>query len=359
MKIALELAAKGCGNVCPNPMVGAVIVKNDKIIGQGYHKKCGDFHAEVNAFNNATEDVRGATMYVTLEPCSHQGKTPPCADKIIEKGISKVVIGSLDPNPLVSGKGVKKLLDAGIEVEVGVLKNECLKLNEVFMKYIVSKEPFVVLKAAMSLDGKIATSSGESKWITGEEARKNVHRLRSNLSAIMVGVNTVIKDDPELTSRIENGINPVRIIVDSNLRTPSDSKIIKTADKVKTIIATVSDDSKKAEVYTKAGVNIIKVKKKNKRVDLKELMIKLGQQNIDSILLEGGSELNFSALEQGIVDKVQFYIAPKIIGGINAKGPVGGIGIAKLSEAYKIENIVAQKIGDDILIEGYIAREKG
>ena len=356
MELALTLALKGKGTVSPNPIVGAVIVKDGRIIGEGYHQKYGEGHAEVNAFKNASEDVKGATMYVTLEPCSHYGKTPPCAEKIVEKKIKKVVIGTLDPNPLVSGRGVKILQDAGIEVESGILNDKCIKINEIFMKYIVKKEPFVVMKSAMSLDGKIATAAGESKWITGEESRRNVHVLRKELSAIMVGVETVIKDDPELTCRIENGINPIRIVVDSTLRIPIDSKIIKTADKVKTIIATTKKAEKNTiEILEDYGVQII-IADTNKegRVDLKDLMKKLGEAKIDSILLEGGAKLNFSALEEGIVDKVQIYIAPKIIGGENAKGPVGGLGIDKLEQAFKLKEITYKTVGEDILIEGYI-----
>ena len=356
MELALTLALKGKGTVSPNPMVGAVIVKDGRIIGEGYHQRYGEGHAEVNAFKNASEDVKGATMYVTLEPCSHYGKTPPCAEKIVEKKIKKVVIGILDPNPLVSGRGVKILQDAGIEVESGILNDKCIKINEIFMKYIVKKEPFVVMKSAMSLDGKIATAAGESKWITGEKSRRNVHVLRKELSAIMVGVETVIKDNPELTCRIENGINPIRIVVDSTLRIPIDSKIIKTADKVKTIIATTKKAEKNTiEILEDYGVQII-IADTNKegRVDLKDLMKKLGEAKIDSILLEGGAKLNFSALEEGIVDKVQIYIAPKIIGGENAKGPVGGLGIDKLEQAFKLKEITYKTVGEDILIEGYI-----
>lgn len=357
MALALELAAKGRGSVSPNPMVGAVIVKDGKIIGTGYHEKCGEGHAEVNAFKNATEEVQGATIYVTLEPCSHYGKTPPCADKIIEKGIAKVVIGTLDPNPLVAGRGVQKLLDVGIEVKSGILEDECKKINEVFMKYIVKKEPFVIMKAAMSLDGKIATKTGESKWITGETARKNVHELRSEVSGIMVGVNTVLKDDPELTSRIENGKNPIRIIVDSKLRTPISSKILESANQVKTIIATtISEDNEKVATFKEKGVHIIKTKTKDNRVDLNDLMKKLAIEKIDSVLLEGGSELNFSALNEGIVDKVQFYIAPKIIGGNGSKSPVGGNGIELLKDAFMLKDLTYKNAGDDLLIEGYIIK---
>lgn len=361
MKLALELAKKGIGRVHPNPMVGAVIVKDGKILGQGYHKKCGEGHAEVNAFKDAeekNENVEGAEMYVTLEPCSHFGKTPPCADKIIEKKISKVFIGTLDPNPLVAGRGVKKLKDAGIYVEYGILESECYKLNEVFMKYIVKKEPFVVMKTGMSLDGKIATYSGESKWITEEKSRENVHNLRNELTGIMVGINTVLKDNPQLTCRVNGGRNPIRIIVDSTLKIPIDCKIVNTAKEVETIIATTDKANlDKINSLEDKGVKIIVVPSKNGKVNLKELMTILGKLKIDSILLEGGGTLNFSALEEGIVDKVKIYIAPKIIGGKDSKTPIEGKGIDNLKDAFKITNLSVSTIGEDILVEGYV--EKG
>ena len=361
MKLALELAKKGIGRVHPNPMVGAVIVKDGKILGQGYHKKCGEGHAEVNAFKDAeekNENVEGAEMYVTLEPCSHFGKTPPCADKIIEKKISKVFIGTLDPNPLVAGRGIKKLKDAGIYVEYGILESECYKLNEVFMKYIVKKEPFVVMKTGMSLDGKIATYSGESKWITEERSREDVHNLRNELTGIMVGINTVLKDNPQLTCRVNGGRNPIRIIVDSNLKIPMDCKIVNTAKEVETIIATTDKANlDKINSLEDKGVKIIVVPSKNGKVNLKELMTILGKLKIDSILLEGGGTLNFSALEEGIVDKVKIYIAPKIIGGKDSKTPIEGKGIDNLKDAFKITNLSVSTIGEDILVEGYV--EKG
>ena len=361
MKLALELAKKGIGRVHPNPMVGAVIVKDGKIQGQGYHKKCGEGHAEVNAFKDAeekNENVEGAEMYVTLEPCSHFGKTPPCADKIIEKKISKVFIGTLDPNPLVAGRGVKKLKDAGIYVEYGILESECYKLNEVFMKYIVKKEPFVVMKTGMSLDGKIATYSGESKWITEEKSREDVHNLRNELTGIMVGINTVLKDNPQLTCRVNGGRNPIRIIVDSTLKIPIDCKIVNTAKEVETIIATTDKANlDKINSLEDKGVKIIVVPSKNGKVNLKELMTILGKLKIDSILLEGGGTLNFSALEEGIVDKVKIYIAPKIIGGKDSKTPIEGKGIDNLKDAFKITNLSVSTIKEDILVEGYV--EKG
>jgi len=359
MQVALELAEKGRGSVAPNPMVGAVIVKDGRIIGSGYHEKFGEGHAEVNAFRSATEDVTGATIYVTLEPCSHYGKTPPCTDKIIEKKIARVVLAALDPNPLVSGRGVKKIRDSGIEVVTGVLADESIQLNEVFMKYIVKKEPFVVLKVAMSLDGKIATRTGESQWITGESARRQVHELRSALTGIMVGVQTVIMDDPQLTARIPDGKNPVRIVVDSTLRLPLDATILKDQDKAKTIIGTTTKaDKKKAEQLKKEGIELITVPEKDGQADLNALMKRLGERGIDSILLEGGATLNYAALEAGIIDKVQIYIAPKLIGGETAKTPVGGKGIDKLSEAFKVINLTTNLVGEDILLEGYIEKNK-
>ncbi|HSQ88136.1 bifunctional diaminohydroxyphosphoribosylaminopyrimidine deaminase/5-amino-6-(5-phosphoribosylamino)uracil reductase RibD [Romboutsia sp.] len=355
MKLALELAKIGNGKVNPNPMVGAVIVKDNKVIGKGYHQEYGQNHAEVNAINSATEDISGSTMYVTLEPCSHYGKTPPCVEKIIESNVSKVVIASLDPNPLVSGNGVKKLIDAGIEVVTGVLDDENKKLNEVFMKYIVDKKPFVIMKVAMSLDGKIATSSGESKWISCEESRKEVHKLRNIVMGILVGVDTVIKDNPKLTARLENGKNPIRIIVDSNLRIPIDSNVIQNIKEARSIVVTTNKAIKdKVKTLENKGVEVLIVNEKEGRVDLKDMIDKLGKLNIDSILLEGGSTLNFSALNEKIVDKIQVYIAPKIIGGTDSKTPVGGEGIRHLKDAFKLKDITSKTIGEDILIEGYI-----
>jgi diaminohydroxyphosphoribosylaminopyrimidine deaminase/5-amino-6-(5-phosphoribosylamino)uracil reductase len=359
MQMALELAEKGRGAVAPNPMVGAIIVKDGRIIGAGYHEKFGEGHAEVNAIRSATEDVAGATIYVTLEPCSHYGKTPPCSDKIIEKKIGRVVIAALDPNPLVSGRGVKKLQAAGIEVVTGILAEESSRLNEIFMKYIVAKEPFVVMKAAMSLDGKIATRTGESQWITGPAARERVHQLRSALSGIMVGVQTVITDDPQLTSRIPGGKNPLRIIVDSTLLIPLEAKVLQNQELAKTIIATTERaDRNKAALLEAAGIELLTVPAKDGRTDLKALMRALGERGIDSILLEGGATLNFSALQAGIVDKVQIYIAPKLIGGETAKTPVGGEGIEKLSQAFGVLDLKASSVGEDILLEGYLAKNE-
>lgn len=355
MKRALELAVKGIGMVNPNPMVGAVIVKDNKVIGAGFHEKYGHAHAERNAVKNAVEDIEGATVYVTLEPCAHYGKTPPCVDLLIEKKVRKVVIGMLDPNPLVAGKSIKKLKENNIEVKVGVKEKECRKLNEVFIKYITTKKPFVIMKAGISIDGKIATSSGESKWITSERSRLHSHELRNRMSGIMVGINTVLSDDPSLTYRGEHkGKDPLRIIIDSTLKVPFESKVIKYNNN-NTIVACVENtDLIKKEKLEKMGVKIIETKSKKGKVDLQEVVEKLGKEKIDSILLEGGGTLNFSALKEGIVDKVRFYIAPKIIGGQNSKNSVSGQGFYNLDDCVNLKDMSYEQMGNEIVVEGYI-----
>lgn len=357
MQLALNLAEKGCGYVNPNPMVGAVIVKENNIIGQGYHEKYGEAHAERNALANCIVSPKGASMYVTLEPCCHYGKTPPCTEAIIQSGISKIVIGSTDPNPLVAGKGIQILRENGIEVIENVLKGACDKLNEVFFHYIQTKTPYVVMKYAMTMDGKIATHTGKSKWITGEEARYRVQTDRHKYSAIMVGIRTVLADNPMLNCRIEQGKNPVRIICDTHLRTPLSSQIIKTAHKIDTIIATACTDTAKQKLYIEKGCTVITVYKQNEHLNLSELMKLLGERKIDSILLEGGGALNWSALQNGIVDKVQTYIAPKLFGGELAKSPVGGIGIENPHNAFILKNRKITQIGEDILIESEVVKK--
>ena len=354
MRIALKLAKKGCGTVSPNPMVGAVIVKNGKIIGEGWHKKCGEPHAERNALSDCSGPADKATMYVTLEPCCHHGRQPPCTEAIIAAGISRVVIGSADPNPQVSGKGISILREHKIEVTKNVLQKECDELNEVFFHYIKTKRPFVVMKYAMTLDGKIACHTGDSKWITGEKAREHVHSLRNRYSAIMVGVNTVISDDPMLNCRINGGKDPVRVICDTNLRTPLTSKVVLTADKIPTVIATCCNQSERWTEYEKHGCKLILTPLKNGHVDLNCLMEKLGQQEIDSVLIEGGSEVHWSALKSGIVNKAAVYISPKLFGGKDAKSPIGGEGVFIPDEAFRLKNRKITVLGDDFLIEGEV-----
>lgn len=349
---AIQLAKQGEGWTNPNPMVGAVIVKNGRIIGKGYHKKCGELHAERNAIASLTESAEGATIYVTLEPCCHYGKTPPCTEAIIEQKIKRVVIGSRDPNPKVSGKGIKMLQEAGIEVIEDFMREECDRLNPVFFHYITTKTPYVVMKYAMTLDGKIATKTGASKWITGEAARAEVQHMRHRYMGIMAGIGTVLADDPMLNVRVEGWKSPIRILCDSGLRIPLDGQIVKSAGKYRTIVAYA--DSENTEAKRKRlhemGVETICCPDENNQVDLKKLMKYLGEEGIDSILLEGGGTLNDSALRAGIVQEVQAFIAPKLFGGMNSKTPVEGIGVRFPSEAVKLKCTDICQSGEDIRI---------
>lgn len=357
MKKAVELAKKGWGKTRPNPLVGAVIVKDGKILAEGFHTAYGGDHAEVDALKKIEFQGEGATLYVNLEPCSHYGKTPPCTEAIIRSGIKKVVMAMKDPNPLVAGRGMNLLKEHGIEVISGVLEKEARQLNEIFIKYITTQKPFCIMKMAMTLDGKIATVNGDSKWITAEDSREYVHQIRNRVSAIMVGVSTVVKDNPRLNTRIK-GIEanqPVRVIVDSRLRIPLDSIVVETAWKQPTIVATTEMAPEKNIRQLEAKkVEVLILPDKNGRVDLQQLMIRLGKKQIDSVLLEGGGTLNYSALESGIVDKVIAFIAPKILGGSNAITPVEGKGKSFVKEAFGIQNLTLRSFQKDILIEGYI-----
>ena len=358
MKKALMLALNGEGSVAPNPMVGAIIVKNEKIIGEGWHKRFGGLHAEREALLSCSEDPAGGIMYVTLEPCCHYGKTPPCTEAIIENKIKKVVVGVIDPNPKVAGSGVELLRKAGIIVETGVLEKEVTEINKFFFHYIKDKLPYVTIKYAMTLDGKIATRTNASKWITGEEARNHVHKTRNKYAGIMVGVDTVISDDPKLTCRIDGGRNPIRIICDTNLRIPIGSYIVKSAMEVKTYIGTASDDDEKIKVLEEKGCKILKISKdKENHINLKELMMILGREGIVSILLEGGSSLNYSAIDAGIVNSFHTYIAPKIFGGKTAKTPVGGLGVIYPEEAIKLKDQKIFVLGKDILLEYEVEKD--
>ena len=352
MRRAIELAKKGGGFVHPNPLVGCVVVKDGQVIAEGYHEKYGGFHAERNALTYCKTETKDASLYVTLEPCCHYGKTPPCTEIIIEKGIKKVFVGILDPNPLVAGKGVKILQDAGIEVEVGICADEIRKLNKVFLKYITTKRPYVIMKTAMTLDGKIAAHTGDSKWVTNEESRKMVHQLRSEMAGVVVGINTVLADDPMLTCRLEgNHHQPARIVVDSNLRIPIDCQLVTSSDLYRTLVAAVVIPS---EARNLNQVELIHCKNNYGHVDIPDLMTKLGSQGIDSLLLEGGGTLNAAFLEAGCVDEVWAFIAPKIIGGIDAKTPVAGKGIDRMCDAINLQDIDIQNINGDILIKGKI-----
>ncbi len=357
MEMAFALAKKGVGRVNPNPMVGAVIVKNGKIIGQGFHENHGGPHAERNALKSCKENTEGAALYVNLEPCCHYGKTPPCTEAIIKSGIKKVVIACMDPNPKVAGKGIKALQAAGIEVVTDIREEEGKRLNEVFFHCIQTNTPFVVMKYAMTMDGKIASACGDSKWITGEAARENVHQDRGHYSSIMVGVKTVIKDNPLLTCRMEGGRNPVRIVCDTNLYTPLEAAVVKLAGKTgqgETIIATSCQDKEKQEKFKQCGCEIIALPKEKRHIDLKLLMKELWVRGIDSVFLEGGGALNFSALQSCIVNKIQVYIAPKILGGEKAKTPVEGMGIERMADCIRLKNQRITKIGEDFLIESEV-----
>lgn len=397
MRAAIELAKKGEGWTNPNPLVGAVIVKENQIIGQGYHHKYGDLHAERDALRDCRErgnDPSGAQIFVTLEPCCHTGKQPPCVEAIVQAGIKKVVVGSRDPNPLVSGKGAAFLRERGVEVEEDFLRSECDALNFIFFHYITSKTPYVALKYAMTADGKIATAAGKSKWISCQESRDFVHQLRNKYSCIMAGIGTVLADDPLLTCRIPGGRNPTRIICDSSLRLPLDSQLVQSASDVPTIVACAApsgertqdlnagangeasqdqngaasenrsqdqnaaalpdrDFLEKEKALAKKGVQVIRCGSPScgNHVDLCLLMKKLGELGLDSVLVEGGGALNFSLLKAGLVQRVYSFVAPKIFGGAAAPSPVAGSGVLEVADAFSLEQTNARKIGSDVLIE--------
>jgi diaminohydroxyphosphoribosylaminopyrimidine deaminase/5-amino-6-(5-phosphoribosylamino)uracil reductase len=360
MQKALELAARARGKTSPNPMVGAVIVKDGKVVAADYHRKAGTHHAEVLALKKAGNGARNATLYVNLEPCCHTEKrTPPCTRAIISSGIKNVVVAMTDPNPLVSGQGMKELRRAGVQTKLGVLREEAGRLNEIFTKFITKKEPFVMLKMAQSLDGKIATSKGDSKWITGPEARGEVHRLRNEIDALLVGIGTVNKDNPSLDCRIKGGRNPYRVIVDSSLRISLNAKVLKHADGKTIIATTMNAPQQKVSRLRSRGITVLPLKghagsTNRSRVNLKKLMKELGKRELTSVMIEGGSSIAASALASGIVDKVLFFIAPTIIGGIDSIPSIGGGSPATLRKAMKLRNIETRIFGRDILVEGYV-----
>ena len=357
MQQALQIAAYAAGRTSPNPLVGAVIVKDGRVVGQGWHRKAGTEHAEIHALRQAGELAAGATIYVTLEPCSHYGRTGPCSKALIDAGIQRVVIAMLDPNPLVAGKGVAMLKAAGIEVETGLLQAQAERLNEVFLKWIMTKMPFVVMKTAMTLDGKIATAAGNSKWISNEVSRRRVHELRDVYDGILVGIGTVLADDPALTTRLDSpsGKNPLRIVVDSRARTPLTAKVV-TDGQAETLIAvTAAAEAAKVEALRQAGVEVLVVND-GQQVDLKQLFCLLGERGVCSIFVEGGARINYSLLKAGLVDKVYTFIAPKMVGGSSAPGPVGGDGVETLDQAFLLEDVETELLAGDILVSGYINR---
>lgn len=357
MKRAIELAKQGAGWTAPNPLVGAVVVKNGRVIGEGYHRKYGELHAERNALAACIEDPAGATLYVTLEPCCHYGKTPPCTEIIIEKKIAKVVIGSRDPNPKVAGKGARILWEHGIEVVEDYMREACDALNPVFFHYITTKTPYVVLKFAMTLDGKIATRTGASKWITGEAARNHVHQLRSRYAGILAGIGTVLADDPMLNCRIDGAHQPLRIILDSHLRIPMGSRLVRSAKEYPLLIVCNEstrdreEGTNRIQKLEEAGAKVWTLPEKNGHPDLNVLMQRLGEEKIDSVLIEGGGTVNEAALKAHIVHHVYAYIAPKIFGGEDAKTPVEGSGIRLPQECANLRLAKITVLLNDMLLE--------
>ncbi|MBW1840019.1 MAG: bifunctional diaminohydroxyphosphoribosylaminopyrimidine deaminase/5-amino-6-(5-phosphoribosylamino)uracil reductase RibD [Deltaproteobacteria bacterium] len=359
MKMAIAQAKKAIGRVSPNPMVGAVIVKKGEIVGLGYHHRAGSPHAEINALRKAGKKAKNAELYVNLEPCCHYGRTPPCVDAIIESGIKQVIIGMKDPNPLVCGKGAAQLRAVGIATHTGFLEEECGKLNEIYIKYITRKVPFVILKVASSLDGKIATKSGDSRGISNNESLHCVHRLRDQCDAIMVGIGTIQADDPLLTTRLKGkaGKDPIRVIVDSSLKISSGARVFNVRSNAGVIFATTRRAARrKKERLEELGVRVVTVGSAGGKVDLKRLMIALGKFEITSLLIEGGTEITTSALKGGIVDKILFFYAPKILGGRTARGITAGEGVEYVRQALNVHDLKVRKKGEDILIEGYIKR---
>ena len=358
MRRALELAQMAEGDTSPNPMVGAVIVDGGgNIVGEGYHHKAGQPHAEINALAAAGDKAKGATVYVTLEPCSHYGRTGPCCEALIKAGVKRVVSAVTDPNPLVAGRGLNRLREAGIEVTEHVCEDEAKKLNEKFFFWITHKRPFVSLKYAMTLDGRLAAAGGDSKWITGTEARTYAHYLRKTHDAVLVGKNTVLQDDCELTTRMVEGKNPIRIVLDSNAAIPLNAKILNGEAKTIVAVSEAAPQDKLDELQKLTNVEVLKLPQRNGHLDLQALLEKLAAMEITSVLVEGGSEVHGAFIDAGLAEKVYAFIAPKIIGGKNAIGPVGGIGSSDMGKALKLSDVEYQQLGADFLITGRTERD--
>lgn len=360
MRRALHLAEKGRGRTSPNPMVGAIIVSRGGIVGQAYHHRAGEPHAEVLALESAGRRARNATLYVTLEPCCHINKrTPPCVPTLIESGLKRIVVAMPDPNPLVRGRGISRLRKAGVKVAVGCLDDEAEQLNEIYVQWVRTGRPFVIMKAAMTLDGKIATASGQSQWITGEEARRHSHRVRSRVDAVMVGIGTVLHDDPQLTARLPDRIirQPLRVVLDSRLRIPFNAKLLAQGQTHEVLIATTKYASQsRREALQQMGAAVLTLPMEKGRVSLKACLIELAKRNITSVLLEGGSELNAAALQAGMVDRVHFYLAPSLLGGQDAKGVIGGHSPLSISDARRITDLRIKRIGEDLFIDGRLQK---
>jgi len=357
MKMALGLAKRGLGWTSPNPMVGAVVVKGGKVVGKGFHQAAGGAHAEIHALEDAGKEAKGATLYVTLEPCNHTGLTPPCTNGILQSGIKRVVAGMMDPNPRVTGGGLAFLKSQGVEVTVDVLEEECRRLNEIFIKYVTTALPFVALKCAATLDGHIATRTGDSKWITNPRSRQFVHKLRHTVDAVMVGIGTVVKDNPQLTTRLKGrkGLDPLRIILDTHLSIPLDARLLHLSSGSDTLIVTGdAAPTEKREALQSAGARLLAVATHGNHIDLKALVGALGKMKITSLLIEGGSRVNASALRAGIVDKVYMFYGPKIYGGNDGIPIFAGPGVDFIKESITIKNIAVRRFEDDVVITGYL-----
>jgi diaminohydroxyphosphoribosylaminopyrimidine deaminase/5-amino-6-(5-phosphoribosylamino)uracil reductase len=360
MKMALSLAERGRGWTSPNPMVGAVVVKDGKVVGKGFHQAAGAPHAEVYALQEAGDNAKGATLYVTLEPCNHAGRTPPCTHAILKSGIKRLVAGMKDPNPHVTGGGLGFLSGQGLDVAVGVCEEECRRVNEIFIKHAVTTLPFVILKCAATLDGRMATRTGDSKWITNSRSRQFVHELRHAVDAVMVGIGTVIKDDPRLTTRLEarEGSDPMRIVLDTRLSIPRQAKLLHLSSDSDTLIVTnFSATAEKRRLLERANVQVLTMNGHEDQIDLKALVKELGRREITSLLIEGGSRVNGSALRAGIVDKVCMFYAPKICGGDDGVPICAGPGVERMAQSMRLKDISIHRFEDDVMIEGYVNRE--
>jgi diaminohydroxyphosphoribosylaminopyrimidine deaminase / 5-amino-6-(5-phosphoribosylamino)uracil reductase len=357
MKLPLQLAAKGAGWVSPNPMVGAVVVKDGLIVGKGFHRRVGAPHAEVEALRQAGKAAKGADLYVTLEPCNHQGRTPPCTQAILSAGVSRVIIATMDPNPQVAGGGGEYLKSRGVSVETGLLEQEARRLNEAWFHWVATGRPWVIAKAACSLDGKIATAGGESQWLTGEAARAFGHRLRHRVDAILVGLNTALSDDPQLTTRLlrGRGRDPIRVVLDSRLRLPLTAKLLHLDSPAPTWVACTREAPKeKIRAIKDLGAEVLVFPPEAGRVPLKPLLELLGRQQVQSLLVEGGAEVLGGFFDQRLVNQFYFFFAPKILGGRAAPGVLGGEGVARLAEAHQAKAPIISRIGPDLLISGYL-----
>ncbi len=359
MRQVLNLARRGAGHTSPNPLVGAVVVRGEEAVGTGYHQVAGGPHAEVIALDKAGERARGASLYVNLEPCSHQGRTPPCTKLIITSGVGRVVSAMEDPNPKVSGRGFQLLREAGIQVKTGVLEQEARRLNEAYIKHITTGYPLVAVKTALTLDGKIATRTGDSRWITGEKSRRYVHRLRGQFDAVMIGIGTVLADNPLLTTRFGEGRDALRIVVDSKARLPLGAGLINSSPTASAILATTElADPDRCRRLKEQGVNILTLPSREKRVDLRALFEKLGKRGVTSVLVEGGGRLNYSLLEQGLVDKLLLFVAPIIFGGKDAPTAFNGSGIDRIADAWRFEQVELKRLQQDLLVIGYPERKR-